>query len=553
MEEQEFPSSTVLAEEFVSQSNIVWFAEDVYAYSHATGTYEKKSGQWLESVVLYFLTQGLGSQQVDASLVSRVCKAVKNLAYLDERHHPPIWIDTLKPAEVFVTSNGIVSIDAVASGTSPVLLPHNPNLFAVCGVPYPYEPDAICPKWLDFLRWMVGQNEGEVTLLQQFCAWVFVACRLKLERFLWFCGPGRNGKSSAMTLFRWVFGERATSAVGMDAFQGGATFKLWPTVHKLANICSDAVVRRSSDVAGLNSFVSGDPFTVNRKFREQITIEPSTVCFFASNPMPLLDDPSDAFWRRLLLIRCDQRLTDEEVNPTLIKELKEESSGILNWMLSAIPSLLKRRRFDIPNSVICNVEALKAEVNSARQFLNEKVEAADSVGDFLPRDELMRSYGEWCKLNHAKEVPFDVMKQEIRLAFGVELKRSRRGEHREKERGRGRLNGWKGVRWKEGEEPQKSTMDRLVDHLQVELAERNAEIRKLKSDGTNHRQVKEQPVTRHTTKLSGGEPVREPSAASSQDQDCENVSEDISDLLKQLSDDDSVIAASTTKEESHNG
>jgi P4 family phage/plasmid primase-like protien len=553
MDEQDFPSSVVLADEFLSQCHIVWFAEDVYVYSHAAGIYEKKSGEWLENAVLLFLAQSFGSQQVDAPLVSRVCKAVKNLAYLDERYHPPISLDTLKPADVFVTSNGIVSIDAVASGTSPVLLPHNPNVFAVCGVPYSYEPTAVCPKWLEFVRWMVVGNEDEVLLLQQFCAWVFIACQLKLEKFLWLCGPGRNGKSTFLQIVRWVFGERATSTVGMDAFQGGAAFKLWPTVHKLANICSDAVVRRSSDVAGLNSFVSSDPFTVNRKFREQITIEPTTVCFFASNPMPLLDDPSDAFWRRLLLIRCDQRLAEEQVNPTLIKELKDEAPGILNWMLSAIPIVLQRRRFDIPASVLRNVEALKAEVNSARQFINEKLEVGNITHDFLSRDLLMTTYGGWCKLNLAKEVAFDTVKNEVRLAFGTELRRSRRGEHRERESGRSRLYGWKGIRWKEDEEPSKSPRDRLLDHLQEKLAERDAEIRQLRSEVTHHEPVKDEPATRHTTKLGDGETVPSSSVQSSPDLDDGISPDDIQDLLAQLSSKDTIITTSAGEEGSNNG
>lgn len=550
MEEQAFPSSTVLAEEFIRQSHVVWFSEDVYVYSHMAGIYEKKSYEWLESVVLSFLMRGLGSQEVDTPLVSRVCKAVKTLAYLDERYYPPIWIDTLKPAEVFVTSNGIVSLDAVASQSSPALLPHSPNLFSVCGVPYLYDPTAVCHKWLEFVRWMVGGNEDEVRLLQQFCAWVFIARRLKLEKFLWLCGRGRNGKSTFLQIIRWVFGERATSAVGMDAFQGGAAFKLWPTLHKLANICSDAVVRRSSDVAGLNSFVSSDPFTVNRKFREQITIEPTTVCFFASNPEPLLDDPSDAFWRRLLLFRCDQLLTEEKVNPTLLKELKQEAPGILNWMLSAIPVVLQQRRLDVPESVLRNGETLKAKVNSARQFLNEKLEAGNIKDDFLSRDLLMESYGGWCKLNFAKEVAFDVVKQEVRLAFGLELERLRRGEHSERERGRSRILGWKGIRWKEDEEPPKAPRDRLLDHLQEKLAERDTEIRQLRSEVPHCKPVKDETATRHTTEL--GSEVSAPAVPSMQDRDDDISSDDIRDLLAQLSADDSSAATSTTKEGSNN-
>jgi P4 family phage/plasmid primase-like protien len=536
----------VLAEAFVSQSQIAWFAESVYVYNHSSGVYEKKSRQWLEHVVLRFLINVLGTQNVEAALVSNVCRAIKNWVYLDEQHHPPFWIESKRRAEVFVTGNGIVSIEAVAAGASDVLLPHTHDLFAVCGVPYPYQPDAGCPRWLEFLHWMVGGNEGEVRLIQQFCAWVFIAFRLKFEKLLWFSGPGGNGKSTLLQIIRWVLGEGATSAVGLDAFQGGSTFRLWPTVHRLANFCLDAVVKKKSDVAALNSFVSGDCFTINRKFREQLTIEPSTACFVASNPLPLLDDPSDAFWRRLLLIRCDQRLTDEQINPTLISELKEEAPGILNWMLAALPGLMERRRFEIPESVRRNVENLKAEVNSVRQFLAEKVEAGEKSA-FMSRDQFMELYGQWCKLNLLPEETFDVVKQEVRRAFGAEPTRVRRGDIRKTGIGRDRVRGWVGIRWQEGEEPPKSTSESMLENLYHMLADRDAEIRKLRERLGVYEPVKSKSGSRHTNASVGGE-ARGPAAQTSVAQDDDINAEDIEDVMKQLESDETVEVAKSREE-----
>ena len=69
-----------------------------------------------------------------------------------------------------------------------------------------------------------------------------------------------------------------------------------------------------------------------------MTVEPTVACFFASNQEPLFDDAADAWWRRLLLVRCDRRPDEAAVNPGLIDELKAEAPGILNWMLAAVPN-----------------------------------------------------------------------------------------------------------------------------------------------------------------------------------------------------------------------
>jgi putative DNA primase/helicase len=486
MSKLELPSSAWLAAEFLKIWQICWFAEDVYEYK--AGLYRLVSRQWLQATVQAFLVDALGVEKVSSSCVNEVCHSVKNHAYLDERRNPPFWIKDGREANVVVAANAIVNLDPLTTAGRVECIPHTPELFALCGVPYQFDPDARCPKWLKFLDWMVGGNEGEARLLQQFCAWTFVAKRLRLERILWLCGPGRNGKSTFLKIVRYVIGESATSAVGLDAFGGGENFKLWPTLHKQANFCCDAQVKKTSNVASLNAYISGDPFTINRKFREQLTLEPATVCFFASNAQPLYLDDSDAFWRRLLLILCRQRLSEEQADPGLVDDLKAEAAGIFsNWMLEPIPHLLAQKRFDIPQSVRENVEALKSEVNASRQFIREKVQAGDPVRDWITRDQLMGMFHLWCDTNGFKRESLPLMKDELRRAFNTEATRRRKGMTPGE-----RVQCWMGVKWKPEENvrtvdvaaKRNDYLQALVQDKEVDFelmrAEKDAEIARLK-------------------------------------------------------------------------
>jgi P4 family phage/plasmid primase-like protien len=441
--------SVWLAREFLKQHVVRWFAEDIFQYDRRTGLFQVRDRQWLAHQVQAFLVQVLGVENVTASGVRAVCDSIRNNNYLPSGLHPPFWIDSRKEANVIVTRNVTLLLDAIPSEGKPRVVPHSPDLFAVSGVPYCYKPKADCPNWLRFVSWMVGGNEEEVRLLQEYCAWVFVARQLKLERLLWLVGPGANGKSTFLRIVRYVIGEKATSAVGIEAFSGGETFRLQPTLYKLANFCNDASVRRKGNVAALNNYVSNDPFTINRKFKEQLTIEPSTVLFFASNPEPLVDDASDAFWRRLLLVHCRQRLSETEMDPRLLHKLRAEASGILNWMLAGIPPLVARGRFDVPESVRSSVAALKLQVNAARMFLAEKVEAGEA-DSFIPRDQLMAAFRMWCEENGYRENDLSVVRDEMLRAFRVELTRLRRGSPTGK--GRERIRGWSGVRWRADED-----------------------------------------------------------------------------------------------------
>jgi len=302
---------------------------------------------------------------------------------------------------------------------------------------------------------MFRGDESLVRLLQQFCAWVFVARRLKLEAIFWIHGPGGNGKSTLLMILRFVIGELATSAVGLQAFDGGNSFALSSTINKLANFTCDAIVSRSIHVAGLNQFVSGDPIAVNQKYKSHVVVTPATPCFVASNPAPVLDDDSDAFYRRILPILCDQRLTREEMDPLLMDRLKSESAGILRWMLAAVPELVERKRFDIPDSVIRHRESLKLQVNSARQFVAECIEASDDT-HWLGQASVMDVYGEWCKRNGFRKADLRRMKAEMHKAFDIEVARLRRGGHR--------MPLWVGVRWKEDDDASCSSIEGSFRH-----------------------------------------------------------------------------------------
>src|SRR4029079_12691095 len=102
----------------------------------------------------------------------------------------------------------------------------------------------------------------EARLLAEYCAWPFVAHLpgMRLERLLWLVGPGRNGKSLFFRVVRDTCGAKNCSAVSLEDFAGGQSFRLQPALYKLANFSADSGVRRYSSVARVNAWLSGDPF-----------------------------------------------------------------------------------------------------------------------------------------------------------------------------------------------------------------------------------------------------------------------------------------------------
>jgi len=117
----------------------------------------------------------------------------------------------------------------------------------------------------------------------------------------------------------------------------------------------------------------------------------------------------------------------------------------------------------------------------------------------------------------------------------VELTRVRRGEYRAWEHGHGRVRGWEGIRWQRDEEPPKTIGGFQVERLYDAIAERDTEIRGLRTRVKEERRFKDRSNSRH--KKEAGEIVVSNGSAAHvpQAQDEEISTEDIDAIVKQLS------------------
>lgn len=71
---------------------------------------------------------------------------------------------------------------------------HDPDYYATSAVPYTYDPDAIAPMWVDFLKHTVPEAQD---FLQEFYGYALTT-DTSLEIALWLYGPPGSGKSTAL-------------------------------------------------------------------------------------------------------------------------------------------------------------------------------------------------------------------------------------------------------------------------------------------------------------------------------------------------------------------
>jgi putative DNA primase/helicase len=126
-----------------------------------------------------------------------------------------------------------------------------------------------------------------------------------------------------------------------------------------------------------------------------------------------VDDRSDAYFRRLIIIRFNKQFAEREQNKNLSEDLLLEAEGILIWCLEGLKRLNARGRFDEKGYLQKEIAEYRVENNNVILFVNE--ECALDLDASIQVGVLYANYVEWCKNNGCHSL------QKIR--FGKEIKR----------------------------------------------------------------------------------------------------------------------------------
>lgn len=381
----------------------------------------------LERILCRDASQYLQGEQLLPSvtklMVSNVMEALAGHTKLTDETPWPCWLGGIEPEtrNYIALENGLLDVDGFLSGRKDVLLPHSPNWFSTVVLPYPYDPNAKCPRWNDYLATSLEGDPGKISLLREYLGYCLVH-GTSLHKSLFMIGEGDNGKSVALAVFSAVIGEANVSAVGLGSF--GDRFALSQTLGKLLNVVAEVgeLDKVAEDV--LKAFVTGDPIAFERKYCDSFVSRPTARILLSTNRLPHISDRSDGVWRRLMLLPFTAKIPKARQvrgmdTPSWWKE-QNELSGILNWSLEGLRVLRQRGHFDAPECSAQALEEYRRDSNPARQFLLRYYKAVDNppkdCGIF--KSSLYDRYVMWCKNEgHTRILASNTFGREVKRVF----------------------------------------------------------------------------------------------------------------------------------------
>jgi P4 family phage/plasmid primase-like protien len=221
-----------------------------------------------------------------------------------------------------------------------VLLPFSPDYRRRNKLAVSYDPKTECPLFLNTLM-RQALNETDIDLVQRWCGLALIGENIA-QKMLILTGTAGGGKGTFIRVLSGVIGDANLGSLRTQLL--GERFELGRFLGKTllygADVREDFLNQRGASV--LKSLTGADPVTLEFKNSNET---PVVLCRFNvvvtcnSRLTVHLEGDSEAWRRRLVVVEYNKPKPQHVIADLDKKILKEEGSGVLNWMLDGLDKL----------------------------------------------------------------------------------------------------------------------------------------------------------------------------------------------------------------------
>jgi len=261
-----------------------------------------------------------------------------------------------------------------------------------------YDPNAACPKWIQFLNDIMEDDQEKIYYLQQI-AGIALTGTVSQQAFFLFFGNGANGKSTFIQVLQGLLADYGASAEFSTFLAQRNKNGPRDDLYVLRGVRLVTAVEPNKgqrlDESFIKSVTGGDTIKARPLFGEYIEFTPQFTLILAANDKPIIKGQDKGIWRRVKLIPFKVSIPPERrIDDFHRILLQEESSGILNWCLQGYFNYRKHGLVE-PKSVTEAVEEYKDDMDIIGQFIRDHINLTRKEEDLISKDELYKKYCDW--------------------------------------------------------------------------------------------------------------------------------------------------------------
>jgi P4 family phage/plasmid primase-like protien len=339
--------------------------------------------------------------------------------------------------------NGVLRID------SKQFHPSDPKRPVREVLPVKYDPEAKADLFLKmFLAHIL--EPADIDLLQRYLSQILEGIN-HTQTILVLTGDAGWGKSSLMKILGSLLGWNRVGIIREQLFRDEFELAHYANKHFLyhPDMPTEFLDRKEASI--FKQLVGGDPLWADVKGDERIVLQGQYPIILACNGKPKihLDSDSDAWLRRLVVLSFKKPNHEQHMGKMAELILKEEASGILNWLFEGRAKLVKDKLQLVQTSEQKErANLLLLGSDSPKAFVRCSIQK--QKGGVIWMGDLYEHYQKWCKkqsISPARSIDFmRAAKGTIEAQFGLSPRHDLIGEQGTARRG------WSGVAVGETEE-----------------------------------------------------------------------------------------------------
>ena len=216
------------------------------------------------------------------------------------------------------------------------IIPHNSEIFTTNLLPYDYDPDVECPRWLKYLNEVFVSDQATILFVQEAVGYAFHKSIPKAVLFF-LIGDGGNGKSVFIDVISSLCGKENVCNISLNRLNDE---KYLPELFgKMINVSGETPNARCMNTDLIKSVVAGDWVTGREVYKKPSKFKPYAKHYLGMNTLPEIDDNTHGMWRRIHVIGFPRKFSENEMDVELTEKLMDELSGIFNWALEGYSRL----------------------------------------------------------------------------------------------------------------------------------------------------------------------------------------------------------------------
>lgn len=283
---------------------------------------------------------------------------------------------------------------------------HSPDMFFTYALPFKYDRNAAC----SYFDKLLDACNVDKTFIYEMFAYCLVS-GYPIQAFFILIGDGGNGKGTVLRVLRHFLGEDNTTGHSMQALETNR-YAMADLFGKRANICGDMPSTTVTETSPIKLTTGGDRISAPVIYKGNIHFENSAKMIFSLNHLPVFEDSTDSFDRRVVFHEFNTRVsgTDSTFDENRLWT-DNELSGIFNRCIEVLPALLLRGKFTCTMDITATREYRNRRANTIGAFVDECTLEDTFFSE--PLVDMYTAYKHWCTEHNETAKALNVFSREL--------------------------------------------------------------------------------------------------------------------------------------------